>query len=146
MRKFPAVVFPPALSSAPILLAPTFLSLFLSLVSPLVSPALADNAPSKESWIGQMVVVMPGVVCADGQYFRKCFNLDRIGCNSEAESAVKLCASKYAPEMPVVVSPKDGEQWGSKISGCAYDVFESNLQKAGKKIDSDDCKDPAKWQ
>ncbi|WP_420264820.1 hypothetical protein [Candidatus Magnetominusculus dajiuhuensis] len=142
MRKFPAAVFPPALSSAPILLAPAFLSLFLSLVS----PALADNAPSRESWIGQMVVVMPGVVCAEGQYFRKCFNLDRIGCNSEAESAVKVCAARYATEMPTALSPKDGQQWGSKISECAYDVFESNLQKAGKKVDSDDCKDPAKWQ
>ncbi|MBF0556310.1 MAG: hypothetical protein HQK96_17475 [Nitrospirae bacterium] len=146
MRKSPAAMVLPELSSASISILLASILLASILLSPILSPAEADNAPSKESWIEQMAAVLPGVVCAENQYFRKCFNLDRSGCDSEAQSAVKLCAAKYAPEMPAVLSPKDGEKWGSKISECVYHTFESNLQKAGKKIDSDECKDPTKWQ
>lgn len=110
---------------------------------PVAAPAQAEYAVAKDSWIGQMSVVLPGIMCAENQYFRKCFNLNQTGCNDEAAQAVKLCLTKYAPEIPAAISPRDGEQWGSKISGCVYETIKSNLKTT---IDSDECKDLSKQQ
>ncbi|MBF0457473.1 MAG: hypothetical protein HQK99_06220 [Nitrospirae bacterium] len=123
------------------------LTLMLVSVSILLSAAAAaaDSAPSKESWIGQMSAVLPGVMCAPNQYFRKCFNIDQNSCNDEAVRAVKSCAARYAPEMPAVFLPKDGENWGRIISECVYEALESNLQ-TNNKITSGDCKDLSKRQ
>ncbi|MBF0404707.1 hypothetical protein [Candidatus Magnetominusculus xianensis] len=113
------------------------------LMFPAATTAQAGNALAKENWIGQMSVVLPGIMCAENQYFRKCFNLNQTGCNDEAAQAVKSCLTKHAAEIPAALSPRDGEHWGSKISGCVYETIKSNLKTT---IDSDECNDLSKRQ
>ncbi|MEO5358922.1 MAG: hypothetical protein H7843_00590 [Nitrospirota bacterium] len=113
------------------------------LMFPATTTAQAGNAVAKENWTGQMSIVLPGIMCAENQYFRKCFNLNQTGCNNEATQAVKSCLTKYAAEIPTTLSPRDGEHWGSKISGCVYETIKSNLKTT---IDSDECNDLSKRQ
>ncbi|MBF0320341.1 MAG: hypothetical protein HQL01_11125 [Nitrospirae bacterium] len=109
--------------------------------------AAATNPVTKENWIEQMAVIMPKFLCADNQYFRKCFGIDQSGCNTETARAVKACMDKYTAEMPASLSPKDGESWGRKITECAYESYESNLKASAiKKIESAQCKDLSRLQ
>lgn len=100
--------------------------------------AAADVSITKDKWIGQMSEVLQGIMCAENQYFRKCFNLNQVTCNDEAARAVTSCVTKYATEMPAALLPKDGQLWGSKLSECAYKELESNLPAPS---DSAQCKD-----
>jgi len=103
-----------------------------------------DNTISKKEWIDYMQEALPKAFCDDKQYFRQCFKVMKQECMNTARAATRMCLNSKAAEIPeILVQPRDGSHWSSKVGECAGDAYENAI--IDKRINSAKCNDPKNW-
>ncbi len=100
---------------------------------------------TKEQWVLGMKTVLPAHFCQEAQYFRQCFNVTATECEKVAASTTRICLSELNNQIPnLLVQPKDGTLWGTKVGSCAGTAYEASLIE--KRISNDKCNNVSNWQ
>jgi hypothetical protein len=109
-----------------------------------LNQAAAQNV-SKDQWVTVMKTALPAALCNSAQYFRQCFDVTAIECKEAAASTTRICLADLVSNIPdILVQPKDGTHWGSKVGECAGNAYEVSLIK--KRISSAKCNNISNWQ
>jgi hypothetical protein len=109
-------------------------------------PALANaQEMAKEQWVTGMKTALPAHFCQTAQYFRQCFKVTATECEEVSASTTRICLSELNNQIPnVLVQPKDGTFWGTKVGSCAAIAYGNALIK--KSISNAKCNDISNWQ
>ncbi|MDM8565893.1 hypothetical protein QUF74_09600 [Candidatus Halobeggiatoa sp. HSG11] len=122
--------------------------LFSVLISTLVNAqevTKEQQEVTKEQWVSVMKTRLPAHFCQAEQYFRQCFNVVATECEEVAASTMNICLSELNNQIPnVLIQPKDGSLWGTKVGSCAGIAYETSLIK--KRISNDKCNNISNWQ
>ncbi len=111
----------------------------------LFSITVHSQEVKKEDWITGMKSALPAAFCNSEQYFRQCFDVTAVECEEAAASATRICLKEVEEQIPdVMIQPKDGTLWGTKVGQCAGLAYEASLSK--KIISDPRCNDASQWQ
>jgi len=114
------------------------------LFSALISTFVNAQEVTKKQWVSGMKTVLPAHFCQQSQYFRQCFDVTVTECEEVAASSTRICLSELDNQIPnVLVQPKDGTYWGTKVGECAGTTYESVLRQ--KRISNSKCNDISNW-
>ena len=109
-----------------------------------LNQAAAQNV-SKDQWLTVMKTALPAALCNSAQYFRQCFDVTAMECEEAAASTTRICLADLESNIPeILVQPRDGTYWGSKVGECSGNAYEVSLIK--KRITSAKCNDISNWQ
>lgn len=119
-------------------------ALFLVLMSLASGPVVAAEV-SREDWVEGMQATIPTLFCQRDQYFRQCFRVDAIECETLAASSVRNCLASLGESLPAVLQqPRDGTHWGSRVGQCAGTAYELALMD--KRLSNPRCDDVNNWR
>ncbi len=119
--------------------------LVLSAILATVSFPLFAVEVAKEDWLGSMKSALPVAFCQSQQYFRQCFEVTATECEDVAAASTRVCLKQFEDQIPnVLVQPKDGTHWGTKVGECAGKAYEATLSK--KRISNSRCNDLNNWR
>ena len=119
--------------------------ILIALFSISVSSFAFAQEVTKEQWVSAMKTALPAHFCQKTQYFRQCFNVTATECEEVASSTARICLNEFDQQIPnILVQPKDGTLWGTKVGACAGTAYESTLLE--KRISNEKCNNVSNWQ
>jgi hypothetical protein len=100
---------------------------------------------AKDQWVAAMKTALPAAFCNSAQYFRQCFDVTAVECEEAAASTTRICLTELNSQIPnILIQPKEGTLWGTKVGECAGNAYETSLIK--KRISNAECNDVSNWQ
>ena len=115
------------------------------LISVSLPTLVSAQEVAKEQWVAGMQTALPAHFCQAAQYFRQCFKVTATECEEVSASTTRICLSELSNQIPnVLVQPKDGTFWGTKVGSCAGTAYEYALIK--KRISNARCNNVNSWK